>query len=253
MHGQPRSLPHAMAWVASAIVGGTVTRLARDVTDLSARRSCLVLAPHPDDETLACGATLARKVAAGTPVHVVVMSDGASWPPTATPMENVVTRASELRRATRVLGIPDSAVTHHDFAEMQLVMAVDEMTDAVADAVRRTRPQEVYTTSGTDPHTDHAALAMAARRALQGSAIRTLYYPVWQWHAPTSWVEMMRESARPESVRTAGFLDRKRRALAEYRSQIALARAGAPAHTIHPPLLWHFLAGREVFFPGRQA
>src|SRR5690349_19075047 len=49
---------------------------AEDVTSQAAARSCLVLAPHPDDETLGCGATIMRKRAAGTPVHVVIATDG---------------------------------------------------------------------------------------------------------------------------------------------------------------------------------
>ena len=51
-------------------------RTAHDLTDVVATRSALVLAPHPDDETIGCGATILRKVAAGTPVTVFVATDG---------------------------------------------------------------------------------------------------------------------------------------------------------------------------------
>ena len=47
-----------------------------DVTDPSTGRSCVVVATHPGDETLSAGATIARKRAAGTSVHVVVVTDG---------------------------------------------------------------------------------------------------------------------------------------------------------------------------------
>ena len=33
----------------------------------------LVLAPHPDDETLGCGGTAARLAAAGAMVHIVIL------------------------------------------------------------------------------------------------------------------------------------------------------------------------------------
>src|SRR5205807_10066741 len=47
----------------------------RDWTAASERRSCLVLAAHPDDETFACGATIRRKTSAGTPVTVLIATD----------------------------------------------------------------------------------------------------------------------------------------------------------------------------------
>ena len=57
-------------------VRSALRTVARDETSTTGTRSALVLAPHPDDETLGCGATILRKVAAGTPVHVLVVTDG---------------------------------------------------------------------------------------------------------------------------------------------------------------------------------
>jgi GlcNAc-PI de-N-acetylase len=54
---------------------------ANDMTSQTAIRSCLVLSPHPDDETLGCGATIMQKLAAGSLVHVAIATDGRYWPP----------------------------------------------------------------------------------------------------------------------------------------------------------------------------
>lgn len=240
-------------WCASAVVGRTVGRLAVDVTASSTRRSCLVLAPHPDDESLGCGATIARKAHLGTRVRVFVLSDGATWPPGPSAAENVTRRHGELLEAVEALGLPRDALVHGSFPEMGLGTAVEELSDAVADAVRAFRPDDVYCTSPVDPHPDHGALGRATRRALTGSSVRILEYPVWQWHHPGTWLRMLKEGNRPEAVRTAEFMDQKRRALAMYRSQISMSRKGAPDHTIRPPLLRHFLTGREVFFPHTEA
>ena len=249
MDGEEGRAAHYVRWASSAVIGRVLARRALDVTAGTVGRSCLVLAAHPDDETLGCGATIARKAEAGTPVHVFVASDGSSWPPGRPASENIARRAAELSQAVRALGLPVEAVRQGPFREMQLATLVEELSDAVADVVREVRPAEVFVTSPWDPHPDHAALARAARRAMAGVELRLLEYPIWQWHRPGSWLAMWRESSRPEAVRTSGYLDHKRRALAEYPSQVSLRRRGAASHTIHPPLLRNFLSRREVFFP----
>ncbi len=40
--------------------------VARDVTARAAGKRCLILAPHPDDEVLGCGGTIARKIRGGS-------------------------------------------------------------------------------------------------------------------------------------------------------------------------------------------
>ena len=49
------------------------------------RRPAFILAPHPDDETFGCGGTIARKLAAGATIHVIVMTDGSRVPASAAP------------------------------------------------------------------------------------------------------------------------------------------------------------------------
>jgi LmbE family N-acetylglucosaminyl deacetylase len=223
--------------------------MGRDVTHESAGRSTLVMAPHPDDETLGAGATIMRKVDAGTPVQVVVISDGATWPPWKEAADNIATRYSELRASCRMLGLPDDAVTHLDFPETKLDTVEDALVDAVSDVVKSHGPDEVYVTSEADPHADHAALARATLRALHGTGVRVLAYPIWQWERPRSWKRTVAAASPAETVRTDGYLERKRTALAVFRSQMAATAGGAKNEGITPGFLSHFLTPREMFFP----
>lgn len=43
---------------------------------LPAFRQVLVIAPHPDDESIGAGGTIARLAQAGAEVHVIVVTDG---------------------------------------------------------------------------------------------------------------------------------------------------------------------------------
>ena len=49
---------------------------------VSAQTRLLVIAPHPDDETLGCGLLLQQVLAAGGEVRIILMTDGDNnpWP-----------------------------------------------------------------------------------------------------------------------------------------------------------------------------
>src|SRR3954452_22419232 len=82
-----------------------VAQRADDVTERSASASCIVFAPHPDDETLGCGATIHRKRANGTTVHVVIASDGrrSQKPDLVSPDEMAGIRRQEAHDACTIL------------------------------------------------------------------------------------------------------------------------------------------------------
>jgi LmbE family N-acetylglucosaminyl deacetylase len=233
----------------AARMGRSMARRGTDVTGEAARRSCLVLAPHPDDETLGCGATLMRKVDSGTPVHVVVISDGATWPPDRDPAHNIATRDAELRSSCRILGLPDEAVTHLSFPETHLDEAGDALVDAVADAIRTSGPDDVFVTSEADPHADHAALGRATRRAVAGTGARLLVYPIWQWTRPRTWTRTLAAASPAVTVGTGGYLDRKKTAIAVFHSQMSAAAGGEQKEGLTPRFLSHFAGDREMFFP----
>src|SRR5579864_9551694 len=67
----------------------------------------LVVAAHPDDETLGCGATIAKHIAAGDPVRVYVMADGVGARGFTGNSEQRAQRHGMYRRACKVLGTED--------------------------------------------------------------------------------------------------------------------------------------------------
>ena len=62
----------------------------------------LVIAPHPDDEVLGCGGTIARSALAGDRVQVVVATRGV---PEMYSQEYISTGRAELAIAHEVLGV----------------------------------------------------------------------------------------------------------------------------------------------------
>jgi len=239
----------------SALVGTSMGRSGADCTSATAHRSCLVLAPHPDDETLGCGVTIMRKVEAGTPVQVVVVTDGSTYPPHRTAAQNIATRDAELRAACSVLGLDDRSIVHLSFPETQLHLAGDALVDAVSDLVKSASPDDVLVTSEADPHSDHAALGEATRRALAGTNVRLCVYPIWQWERPRSWIRTLQGSSRPERICTAGYLERKQKAVGAYTSQFSVAAGGDLTEEVGltPSFIRRFMGSYEVFFPVPRA
>ncbi|HLM95517.1 MAG TPA: PIG-L deacetylase family protein [Acidimicrobiales bacterium] len=255
--GIPLWLEHVLEPVklpVSTLVGTSIGRFGADATRATARRSCLVLAPHPDDETFGCGVTIMRKVDAGTPVQVAVVTDGSTYPPHKSAADNIATRDAELHAACKSLGLDDRSVVHLSFPETQLHLAGDTLVDAVSDLVKSSSPDDVLVTSEADPHRDHAALGEATRRALAGTSVRVCLYPIWQWERPRSWLRTLQGSSRPERVSTAGYLDRKRKAVDAYSSQFSVAAGGELTEKIGltPSFIRRFMGSYEVFFPVPQ-
>ncbi|MFD6176654.1 MULTISPECIES: PIG-L deacetylase family protein [unclassified Isoptericola] len=252
---------------------GVITRTARDVTAAVAARDAVVLAPHPDDETLGVGATILRKVAAGARVTVVVVTDGrhSHASPVLPPAELARRRSLEMAEAARRLGLGADAVRRVGLEDGTVAAHEDALVDALAALLDELRPAELYTTAAGEPHPDHAAVGRAARRAAHQAALgaarssapgpEVLEYPVWLWGAwpltagrrAGSVLDAARTvvGRRAVAVRTGAHRDAKRFALDAHASQLrrpAEVPDDAPWAVLPPDVLAAALGDREVFF-----
>lgn len=141
---------------------------ARPRVGLPGPGSTLVLAPHPDDETLMAGATMAALRRRGDPVRVVAVTSGGGTAvgrgeaTSATDVGGV--RAAELRAACVALGVDDVEVW--DFDDGGLPAARSDVASRVRAELERTRPERVIVPFPYDAHADHVALALALADAL---------------------------------------------------------------------------------------
>lgn len=118
----------------------------------------LVVAPHPDDETIGCGGTLALLADAGADVRVVVATDGeATIGSPHTPEATAARRRREAVEACAILGVgapvflglPDGGLVEHGAALASGIAAVHDAFD----------PQLVLTPWPLDRHPDHRRCA----------------------------------------------------------------------------------------------
>jgi len=240
-----------------------VRRWSHDVTHQLTTGRLLVLAPHPDDETLGCGATLARTLIGGGDVLVVMATDGRLAQVDGDPDAMAAIRRDELAAATELLGLPPEQVLKLNFPDRDLSSHERELADSLAAVVRSWEPSTVLVTAECDPNPDHRALGRAARRAMAGQAGALFEYMVWGWMKPTRWLvgSLGFSNAgggasrmdRVATVRTEGVLPIKRAALSCHRSQLGPSApiAGLPAGDgiLSGQFLANFFGSFEVFFP----
>ncbi len=237
----------AHAWLA-ALKRGALPPL-----DLTGCPGLVVVAPHPDDETLGLGATAAQLAASGVDVQVVSVSDGSAARPGASPLQRIrleSRRRSELLRATGVLGIrppvslglPDGQLADHE----------DGLTDLLVEILEDAAPRAwCAATWRGDGHPDHEAVGRAAAAACARTGAALVEYPVWMWH----WASPTDPAVpwdRAYTVPLAGSaLGRKRHAAQCFRSQFEPGNGGLapvlPAFVLQRLLAVGLAVGEVVF------
>jgi LmbE family N-acetylglucosaminyl deacetylase len=144
----------------------------------------VVVAPHPDDEVLGCGGLVQSKRAAGAPVSIVIVSDGASSHRKFIPAEELRKRRRlEAFEAAARLGVDESNVVLLGFPDGQLTEHLKDITAALADLFRKLQPAEIALPHRWEPPADHLAVYEAGRKAAAASLLQTtiLEYGVWIW------------------------------------------------------------------------
>lgn len=154
------------------------------VLELDDCPALILVAPHPDDETLGMGATAATLRARGVRVQVVSVTDGGGAYPGLSPLERrwlERDRREELHTATRILGLDDAI--HLELPDGEIEAREDELTAVLVELLDM-EPRSTWcagTWSG-DGHPDHEAVGRAVATAATRVDAVALKYPVWMWH-----------------------------------------------------------------------
>lgn len=138
-------------------------------TDLSGN-TVLVLSPHPDDESLTSGGSIALHVSSGDPVKVVVLTDGAKADNSGAYgfEEYVSLRQTEAKAAATTLGVSDLEFWNIPDRELARTTGVLER---LCGLLNEYKPTLVYAPSPLEFHPDHRATANLIWGAVQRTAL----------------------------------------------------------------------------------
>jgi LmbE family N-acetylglucosaminyl deacetylase/SAM-dependent methyltransferase len=231
------------AWVAAGILSRPAPLVLHDVD------AAVLLAAHPDDESLGAGGLAQRLDAAGVPVVVVVATDGEASHPSV-PLDDLrATRRRELLAAVAavcpsarlvLLALPDGGLREHR----------DALRDGLAaacDAVGGHRLLVCAPWRG-DGHRDHRVAGEVAADVAARRGARLLEYPIWGWH----WGDPAGDDLPWADLRglalTSSESATKEKAVLSHASQVAGGHLGSDdAPVVGAEMLRHAARPVEVF------
>ncbi len=218
----------------------------------------LVVAPHPDDESLGCGGAVALLRKFGNEVTVLTVSDGALSHPNSKkfPPERLRDlRESETIAALEILGVsadkitflrfPDGSVPGEHSDDFAAVVTI------VKDYLTEISPQTILLPWRRDPHPDHLATWQIVKAAMfeRSGDYRALEYPIWLWERAEN-ADLPREkNVKIHRLKIKEAIVQKQSAIRAHASQITgLIDDDPNGFQLSAEVLAHFDGEFEIYF-----
>lgn len=180
----------------------------------------IVFAPHPDDDLIGCGGSMAKHISQGNEITIVYMTSGEAGSLTYGKNNLAKIREKESMEASKILGIKNliflkNSDGYLEYNEKNLIKIIN--------LIREKKPDLVYLPHKSDAHKDHIktyelvaeSINRASRQSFQECkgnpwfTAAVLCYEVWTPLQEISYVENIEE-----------FIDLKMQALEQHKSQI---------------------------------
>lgn len=177
------------------------------------RARVLCLAPHPDDECIGPGGSLAMHRAQGDAVRVVIGTDGQAGDPDRRfdPATYGARRRAESRAGLGELGVDDVAFWGLPDSCVITENDLDMLAQRIGDEIEASRPDLVYAPWEGEGNDDHRALYVGLMRALKRRRpqVEVLGYEIWNLMLP----DVLHD--------VSGVVDKKERAIRSFETQMA--------------------------------
>ncbi len=182
----------------------------------------LVIAPHPDDESIGCGGTICVHADRGDRVVVVFLTSGELGLTELTKEQACHVRECEAEEAAAILGV--TSVEFLRQPDQGLGANVANAAKLLQPILQRELPEVIYLTHERDFHTDHRATVRIVQMALRNVPIPPPDLLSYEVLTPFT------EFDRAEDV--ARMMPRKLRAICAHRSQVRQFRYDRAARAL---------------------
>lgn len=220
----------------------------RQSLSLDGVRRVVVVAAHPDDESLGAGGLLATAHERGLEVDLVLLTAGELSHPASPTHSRAQLGRRRLQEAKDALGTvaPGAALTMVALGDGSVAGSEADVAARLVDLIGDGEGTLLAAPWRHDGHPDHDAAGRAAATAARRTDARLVEYPVWWWHWGTP------DEAPWEALRRLDLSDRARAqkdlAIAAHSSQVeSISSAPGDEVLLQPGFLAHFHGSVEVY------
>ncbi len=133
-------------------------------------KSSLVVAVHPDDETLGCGATLLKLANLGVSHHWLIVTSACAPDYSA---EQIAAQSGQIEKVRQAY--PFASMTWLKFPTTRLeTLPLGELIGGLRNCLAQVRPEWVFVPNRSDVHSDHQIVFQALSAVLKPIYMRSL-------------------------------------------------------------------------------
>ncbi len=214
MKGRPMTMAKTIALFILAVASVNI-EATRTAQQLFALKKVMVFAPHPDDDILGCGGTLAQHTKKGAQVTIVYMTSGdAEKLSGVTGPELARIREEEAKKGAAKVGVSDLVFLRHPDGKLA---RSQEIVKEVAALILKYKPEVIYMPHKEDAHKDHQTTFWIVEKAIREvSTVGAHRIPLVLCYEV--WTPLQKFTHK---IDTSDFIEIKLAALSEHKSQLA--------------------------------
>ena len=117
----------------------------------------LVISPHPDDEVIGCGGTLAKYISKGSQIEIIFLTSGEDGIKGKNDLETMQIREQESREVAKFMGLKHIEFWREKDGEFKVTR---ELVQVLMKRIQDFNPDEIFVTHDMEQHPDHVQAAL---------------------------------------------------------------------------------------------
>lgn len=225
---------------------------------LKTHQCCLIMVPHPDDESLGCAGLIATLIALGKKVKLILTTDGSKSHPNSKkfPKETITAlRLKELKEAMTLLGLNPDELKYYNAPDASMpakgAPGFTALKEQLKEDLIEFQPDLILVPYELDPHCDHRSTYQLLIAALEIAHIKRpkiWEYPIWLYeHAKPEDLPDLQQGEL-KSLDIKAHLSLKKRCIYAHRSQTTRMIDDDPdGFILTDQVINNFMQEREFF------